>query len=124
VIRFLVTAAFIATSPIEAQAQYTRTHPFVTGPEFLNNCTAKERERHIACVGFIAGVTDAYLNAQQFCVPDNVSPNAIADFVIEYALRIARDQSPVGMILLALKAKWPCIGRAGFPPPFQWHNGR
>jgi hypothetical protein len=116
-IRATALAAALAVTPAAAQ-------PYVSGPEFLNNCTAKDERRHIACVGFIAGVVDAYVPAQQFCIPPQVPPTAIAEFAIEYALRIARDKPPVSMIVLALKAKWPCIGRAGFPPPFQFFNGR
>jgi hypothetical protein len=119
-IRAIVLAVALAITPAVAQP----IRNYIAGPEFLNNCTAKSRERHIACVAFIAGVVDAYIAAQQFCIPPQVQPPEIADFAIDYALRIARNETPVRMIVLALKAKWPCIGQTGFPPPFEWHNGR
>jgi hypothetical protein len=117
-IRALILAMALTIAPAPTSALY------ISGPEFLNNCTAKERERHIACVAFIAGVVEAYIPAQQFCIPHQVQPPEIADFAIDYALRVARNETPVRMIVLALKAKWPCIGQTGFPPPFQWFNGR
>jgi hypothetical protein len=107
-IRAAILAALLAVTPAHAT--------YIHSDEFLANCTAQAPERHIACVAYIAGVTDAYGDAHQFCIPPQVRPEEIAAFVIDYAVRTVsiRFETPANMIVLALKARWPCVSGGQF----------
>ena len=84
---------------------------FVPGNVFLETCQSPNPERQAACTGFIAGVTDSYLHSHQFCISPNVQAREISDFVKSYLRTPSiRGQPASGMVLLALKARWPCSG--------------
>ena len=86
---------------------------FVTGKDLLGTCAAKDVEHHIACVGYIGGVSDAYLHSGQFCIPVRTDPREISSSTIDFILRTRsiQGESAVQMIILALKARWPCLTR-------------
>jgi hypothetical protein len=95
---------------------------FVQTKEYLDTCAAKDEGHHIACVGYVAGVVDSYIHSGQFCVDPRTDTKEISTFVIDYILRTKQIQNypPVGMIILALKARWPCINSGpGFKFNFQ-----
>jgi hypothetical protein len=92
---------------------------FVSSKDFLDTCSSEDEGHHIACSGYIGGVTDSYQNSGQFCIPPRTDPREITKFTRDYILRtraIQREQ-PVSMVLYALKAKWPCITQG---PNFQF----
>lgn len=94
---------------------------------FLETCNAQDTERKIACAGYIAGVTDSYLNSNQFCIPARIDPKEITLFTKDYVLRTRSIQntSPVQMILYALKARFPCVApNVAFQFNFNGFNGR
>jgi hypothetical protein len=94
---------------------------FVQTKEYLDTCAAKDDGHHIACVGYLAGVTDSYLHSGQFCIPPRTDTKEISTFVIDYILRNRQIQNntPVSMIMLALKARYPCVNFVG--PQFNFN---
>jgi hypothetical protein len=84
---------------------------FVSGDLFVKTCHDPNPERHAACIGFIAGVTDSYLRSGQFCLPPNIQEKEVSQFVVEYSAKTLsiRNQPASGIVLLALKARFPCI---------------
>ena len=85
----------------------------------MDTCASRDEERRVACSGYIAGVTDSYINSQQFCIPPSTDPREITLFTKEYMFRNRNIQreAPVQIILYALRARWPCINSG---PRFQF----
>jgi hypothetical protein len=83
----------------------------VPGKVFAESCQRSEPDRLSACVGFIAGVLNSYLEAGQFCIPPGTDPNKVTDFVRSYVSSNPQLISyPASkLVLLALKARYPCI---------------
>jgi hypothetical protein len=100
-----LTIGMLLLSTVVAKAEFVGTK------DYLETCSARDTEHHIACVGYIAGVTDSYLHAGQFCIPQRTDPKEVSIFVVDFILRNRQIQreTPVGMILLALKARYPCV---------------
>jgi hypothetical protein len=113
-------AGFLLSSPVDAVPQ--RDSVLVQGPLFLDTCNDKDPIRHSACVGFIAGVANSYLNSGQTCISINTDPKEVTDFVRYYMNRNANlvNQPAVNVVLLALKARYPCT-RPLFQP-FQFRG--
>ena len=99
----------VFASTLAAKADFVQTR------EFLETCSAQDTERRIACAAYVAGVTDSYLNSGQYCVPPRTDPKEITLFTKDFILktRAIQNNTPVGMILLALKARYPCTGQRG-----------
>jgi hypothetical protein len=74
-------------------------------------CNDKDPVKHAACMGFTAGVANSYLASGQMCIPPNTDPKEVTDFVRTYMNRNANllNQSAAGIVLLALKARYPCL---------------
>lgn len=118
-IRYSLVVILSLTSPVKSG--------YVPSQVFLETCSAQDNERKIACAGYIAGVTDSYLNSNQFCIPPRVDPKDITLFTKDYVLRTRsiQNSSPVQMILYALKAKYPCVApNVAFQFNFNGFNGR
>ena len=81
----------------------------VSGKVFAESC--RKDEQVVACVGFIAGVLNSYLEAGQFCIPPGTDPNAVTDFVRSYVKSNPKltGYPAAKLVLLALKARYPCI---------------
>lgn len=104
-IRYSLVVILSLTSPVKSG--------YVPSQVFLETCSAQDQLRQIACNSYIGGVTDSYLHSGQFCIPPRVTSKEIADFTVNYVLRTREIQreSPISMILYALKAKYPCINQ-------------
>jgi hypothetical protein len=95
---------------------------FVSGNDLLETCASKDEPHQIACTGYIGGVTDAYLHSGQFCLPQRIDPREISSYSKEFILRTKaiHKEGAVQMILLALRARWPCVNSGpGFRFNFQ-----
>jgi hypothetical protein len=68
VVALALVAGFLLSSPVDAIPP-ARDGVLVQGPLFLDTCNDKDPIRHSACVGFIAGVANSYLNSGQTCMP-------------------------------------------------------
>ena len=114
-------AGFLLPSPVDAIPP-ARDGVVAQGPLFLDTCNDKDPIRHSACVGFIAGVANSYLNSGQTCISISTDPKEVTDFVRYYMNRNANlvNQPAVNVVLLALKARYPCT-RPMFPP-FQFRG--
>ena len=117
----VLLAGFLLSSPVDAIPP-ARDGVVVQGSLFLDTCNDKDPIRHSACVGFIAGVANSYLNSGQTCISANTDPKEVTDFVRYYMNSNANlvNQPAVNVVLLALKARYPCT-RPMFPP-FQFRG--
>jgi hypothetical protein len=93
----------ILSSPVQAE--------FVPGDIFVESCKNPSPDRQAACIGYIAGVVDSNMRSGQFCLPTNVDVKDISNFVKQYGARsVSRNQPALNIVMLALKARWPCTG--------------
>jgi Rap1a immunity proteins len=104
-----VLSVVLCSSPVQAQGL------IVPGPIFAGSCNDKDPVKYSACVGFVAGVVDSYINSHQMCIPPQTSPKEVSDFVTYYinTNRHLVNQPAVNIVVLALKARWPCRGLGG-----------
>jgi hypothetical protein len=111
-----MSAGFLLSSPVDAIPP-VRDSILVQGPLFRDTCNDNDPIRHSACVGFIAGVANSYLNSGQTCISANTDPKEVTDFVRYYMNSNANlvNQPAVSVVLLALKARYPCT-RPMFQP--------
>ena len=99
----IILSTTLSISPVHSE--------FVGGEIFVKSCNDPLPDRQAACVGFIAGIVDSKLRDGQFCLPPNVTPNEMAAFIKDYSKRsVSQHQPAVNIVMLALKAKWPCVG--------------
>lgn len=101
--------------PMILASTLTANAEFIPGNVFVETCKSRAPDKHASCIGFIAGIVDSFLRSGQFCLPPNVDVNEISSFVIDYGIRnISIQRQPArDIVILALKARYPCTNGAG-----------
>jgi hypothetical protein len=117
-VAMLALVLLALSSPVDAIPP-ARDGVVAQGPLFLDTCNDKDPIRHSACVGFIAGVANSYLNSGQTCISISTDPKEVTDFVRYYMNKNVNlvNQPAVNVVLLALKARYPCT-----KPAFQFRS--
>jgi len=98
-------------SPVGSAVPPPKDSVVVQGPMLHDTCNDKDPIKHSACVGFIAGVANSYLSSGQTCISLSTDPKEVTDFVRYYMnknVHLVR-QPAVNVVVLALKARWPCV---------------
>jgi hypothetical protein len=95
----------------------------MSGQDLITACSGEPRAK-ATCDGYLMAVTDIVLRREsrghtggKVCVPDTVTQEQVRDAVLNVAQRprAAHAPSGAGLVLMALRATWPCPGADGAP---------
>jgi len=110
--RWTLIALVLLAAPSGAKVGTVRA--YYTGQQLVNICLAKDKVSQWACLGYIAGVSDAtQYNPPpdgQICQPSEVKAGTARDEFLFWASQ-HRDQlhrSATGLVIEALRDRWSC----------------
>ena len=106
----------LAAPPVTVGPQVNRKMGFIHGSDIIARCTDDSPQQGSFCLGFIAAVYETvrayetWMNIREICMPNTVSLIDMRGAVIDHIKRVPDDRLGQGasVVLIALKAKWPC----------------
>ena len=119
-ISLLLTLAAVLLAASPAAADFKDSN-LATGSDVLSYCAKDSASAQTACIGYIAGVSDAMISdlirdtaaPVKACIPRKVTAGARAAIVIKWLSKhIERTSEPAaGLIVAALAKRFPCKRR-------------